>query len=98
MNILIAYPGVIPALQYGGTERVIWYLGNELHTLGHSVTYLVDRGSTCPFGNVIYFDPGKSLADHIPANVDIVHFNFIPESAVHKPYVVTQHGNLDPHG
>jgi len=98
MNILIANPGIIPALHYGGTERVIWYLGKELQALGHSITYLVNRGSTCHFGNVIYFDRSKSLAEHIPPHIDLVHFNFIPESPIDTPYVVTQHGNLDPQG
>ena len=98
MNILIVYPGVIPAHQYGGTERVIWYLGKELHALGHSITYLVHQGSECPFAKLIYFDPAKSLAELIPDEIDLVHFNFVPEIEIKKPYVVTQHGNIDPCG
>ena len=35
MNILIVdCTGIIPARKYGGTERVIWYLGKELSKLG----------------------------------------------------------------
>ncbi len=29
MHVLIASEGVIPAVKYGGIERVNWYLGKE---------------------------------------------------------------------
>jgi len=44
MNILIVINSVIPALKYGGTERVMWYLGKELALMGHSVHFLAAEG------------------------------------------------------
>ena len=93
MNILIANPSIIPAHKYGGTERVIWYLGKELKKMGHQITYLVNIGSSCDFANVIFIDQSKSIAQQIPENIDFVHFNFIPNEIINKPYLITNHGN-----
>jgi glycosyltransferase involved in cell wall biosynthesis len=97
MHILIVNPSVIPVTAYGGTERVIWYLGKTLAALGHTVTYLVRAGSSCPFGSVITLDDTRGIAGQIPANVDVVHFNFLPPDIdeVSKPYIVTIHGNTN---
>ncbi|RYE12133.1 MAG: glycosyltransferase family 4 protein, partial [Sphingobacteriales bacterium] len=53
MNILIAHNSVIPAFKYGGTQRVIWWLGKELVKRGHKITYLVAKGSHCDFATII---------------------------------------------
>jgi glycosyltransferase involved in cell wall biosynthesis len=95
MNILIAHRGIIPVTNYGGTERVIWYLGKELSKLGHAVSYLVNKGSHCDFAKVIFIDPSKNLATQIPEEIDIVHFNFFPSELIAKPYVITMHGNVN---
>ncbi len=92
MNILIVCNGVIPALKYGGTQRVIWYLGKELARMGHKVTYLVDPGSTCDFARVIYRNPQQTVDEQIPEDIDVVHFNNTPER-IRKPHIVTVHGN-----
>ncbi len=93
MNILIVDSEIIPAKKYGGTERVIWYLGKELVRMGHKVTFLVQKGSVCDFTNVLFLDPKKKLSKQIPASTDIVHFNFVPEEPIEKPYIITIHGN-----
>ncbi len=93
MHIVIVNKGVIPVSKYGGTERVLWYLGRELSRMGHTITYLVESGSSCPFGKVIFLDNTKSLSAQIPADADIVHFNFNINEAVDKPYIITIHGN-----
>lgn len=95
MKILIAYQGIIPVTNYGGTERVIWYLGKELNKLGHAVTFLVNKGSHCDFGKVIFIDSTKSLTAQIPEEIDIVHFNFFPSEEITKPYIITMHGNIN---
>ncbi len=95
MNILIANTGKIPVINYGGTERVIWYLGKELVKKGHKVTYLVKKGSSCHFGNVLYLDPSRPLSEQIPEHCDIVHFNFPVKEEIRKPYIITQHGNCN---
>ena len=95
MNILIVNNSVIPVTLYGGTERVIWYLGKELVKLGHQVSYLVKQGSYCDFGKVYIIDEKREIIDQIPLDIDIIHFNFIPNKIeeLKKPYLVTIHGN-----
>ncbi|WP_042491936.1 glycosyltransferase [Aequorivita sublithincola] len=97
MHILIVdWSGPIPALKYGGTERVIWGLGKCLNELGHKVTFLVPDGFTGDFADSIALDHTKSLNDQIPENVDIVHFNYPPRQSINKPYIITMHGNPKP--
>ena len=95
MHVLLVNRASIPVFAYGGTERVIWDLGNMLHLLGHQVSYLVPAGSSCPFGRVLTLQNGKDWSQQIPADVDIVHFQFVPEQpeTIPKPWLMTQHGN-----
>ena len=93
MKILIVNNTVIPANQYGGTERIIWWLGKELVRLGHKVKYLVAQGSSCPFAEVFFLDKEKTLNEQIPEYIDLVHLHFQPEEKINKPYLVTHHGN-----
>lgn len=97
MRILIVNPSVIPALLYGGTERVIWDLGKELVQMGHAVTYLVKKGSHCDFAKVRFWDESQPLLNQIPPEFDLVHFNVQPEglAACPLPYVITIHGNVN---
>lgn len=95
MNITIVYPGIIPVKFYGGTQRVIWYLGQELVKLGHKVTFLVEEGSQSDFADVKVIDKTKAITSQIPENTDVVHFQYEPKDItdVKVPYVITMHGN-----
>ncbi|MCB0516471.1 MAG: glycosyltransferase [Chitinophagales bacterium] len=95
MKILIVNDTQIPVTKYGGTERVIWYLGKCLHNLGHQVHYLVGEGSYCDFAKVHILDKSKPLAAQIPPEIDVVHAHFQPHSPIEKPYVVTMHGSTN---
>lgn len=95
MHILIVNTGKIPVTNYGGTERVIWYLGKALVSMGHQVTYLVEEGSHCDFASVLFLNPAKRLAEQVPESVDLVHFQFSPNEAIEKPHLVTVHGNCN---
>lgn len=95
MHVVIVNPSVIPAFKYGGTERVIWYLGKELVKKGHKVSFLVNAGSYCDFAEVIPINPAKKIAEQIPAEADFVHFNIFPDAPVTVPYLVTMHGNIN---
>ncbi len=92
MHILIVNNLPIPALKYGGTERVIWWLGKELSKRGHTITYLVPAGSSCPFAEILTYDPSLHLTNQIPKYIDIVHSNFPVLHEISKPYIVTMHG------
>lgn len=95
MHILFVNQAPIPVFAYGGTERVIWDLGKALAALGHRVSYLVPAGSSCDFGAVIPIRPGMAWREQIPADVDLVHFQFNPGFGddFDRPFLVTQHGN-----
>lgn len=93
MNILIVNNTPIPATKYGGTERIIWWLGRELNRLGHKVTYLVGEGSSCPFAKVLIYDPAKDLNQQVPDDIDVVHFQFQVHGFTKKPYIITVHNN-----
>lgn len=93
MNILIVSNILIPVEKYGGTERVMWYLGKELAKKGHRVTYLAKKGSRSDFAQVIEWRDTQPLNPQIPADTDVVHFILPPSEPVEKPYIVTIHGN-----
>jgi len=84
---------MIPAVKYGGTERVVWGLGKALSRMGHGVYYLARKGAYSPFAKAMYaYDPAKDLDDQIPDFIDVVHLHFF-RKPLKKPYVYTLHGN-----
>ena len=93
LHILIVYDGKIPTPKYGGTSRVVWYLGKELVSMGHRVTFLVAQGSICEFARVVFYNPGQPLAAQIPGDVDLVHSHIPVWEPLPKPYMITRHGN-----
>lgn len=97
MHIVIVNNSIIPVHLYGGTERVIWYLGQSLVAKGHRVTYLVNPGSTCHFANVIFIDNSQSIAEQIPLDADVVHLNYIPADieSIKQAVIITMHGNTN---
>lgn len=95
MHILIINNTRIPAHKYGGTERVIWWLGKELVKKGHKVSFLVEQGSTCDFAEIIPYNFSKSVEEQTPKTVDLVHF-FCGLDEVHtKPSIYTFGGNAE---
>jgi glycosyltransferase involved in cell wall biosynthesis len=91
--VLVDRGNPIPALNYGGTERVIWGLGFELSKLGHKVTFIVPKGSVCPFANVLEYFSDININALIPKDTDIVHLSFVPDCLVEYPHIITMHGN-----
>jgi glycosyltransferase involved in cell wall biosynthesis len=78
---------------------MLWWLMKELSNRGHKVKLIAPQGSACPFADVIYPDPKFKTyeAQPIPADVDIVHFDFSLYSDYHtKPYLARQSGNGKP--
>lgn len=96
MNILIIHNHVIPVQGYGGVERIIWWLGKELISRGHQVSYLVPAGSHCPFAKVIVHDPARSLNEQIPPHIDVVHCCTQSEEKPAKPYLMMYQYNYHP--
>ena len=94
MHIVIVHNSKIPVITYGGIERVIWYLAEELTKKGHKVTFLVKEGSFCSFADVIIYDFEKPLNEQIPGSADFVHLHINPKEKIEFPHLITIHGNL----
>jgi glycosyltransferase involved in cell wall biosynthesis len=93
MRILLVNNTKIPVHFYGGTERIIWWLGKALSDKGHEVSFLVKKGSSCPFARVLTLREKTPLANQIPDDVDLVHLHFESSEVLPKPTVTTVHGN-----
>ena len=92
MHIVIAHDSVLPALKYGGTERVVWWLAKALNSMGHKISLMAKAGTTCPFADVIIMnnEPEKQ----IPESADLIHFfGGIDTRKLSKPYIYTMEGN-----
>lgn len=92
MNIMVFTKSKLPAIKYGGTERVVWDLVYSLRKLNYQVTLMAGKGTTCHWARVIEYNPKESLENQVPDNIDIVHFHSSYEP-VKQPYIITQHGN-----
>ena len=89
MRIAIGAHLKVPAVKYGGIERIIWWLAKQLDQRGHEVTLLVAPGSECPFARVLPADPDRSICAQVPDDVDLLHsFNNEQENCS-KPYLAT---------
>lgn len=93
MKILLVHNSRLPVQTYEDSERVAWWLGKALIQLGHEVTFLVKKGSECPFAPVLILDDKKSLDEQIPLDIDLVHFHFDPQQEIFKPHLITCHNN-----
>ncbi len=96
MNILLVTDLKIPAKHYGGIERIIWWLGEELIKRGHQISFMAGEGSTCDFAKMDIYNPKKSMNEQIPDGIDLVHFHFPIEEEISIPYLATLHGNSKP--
>jgi glycosyltransferase involved in cell wall biosynthesis len=93
MNICIVIDSVLPALLYGGTERVVVWLGRALQQQGHRVTYLARAGSVLDFAEVRILDKSLPIDPQLPPNTDLVHFHSEMTPPQSVPFCTTIHGN-----
>lgn len=93
MHVCIVIDATIPPALYGGTERVVYWLGKGLHQLGHHVTFLAGPDSRCEFAQIIALNPAIALDRQIPAGTDIVHLHSGTDIPHDLPFCQTQHGN-----
>lgn len=87
----------IPPKLYGGTQRVIYWLGKALVALGHKVTLIHDARSHIPGVELraLPQDEKNPRAWHklVPDGTDIVHLWDTPKPESPKPHLVTFEGN-----
>ncbi|TIT77068.1 MAG: glycosyltransferase family 4 protein [Mesorhizobium sp.] len=91
MRITLVAERTIPCQGYGGTERQVDWLANELSRLGHKVVLIAGRGSSHPLCEVRQASSAAECRAAIPADADIVHFNgwYVETS---RPALYTMHG------
>lgn len=94
MKIALVVDAVLPVLDYGGTERVVWGLGKALAAMGHDVSLVCRAGSRAPFARVIVRDPRLPLVRQIPEGTDVVHFQENVPDDFPLPWLVTCNGNV----
>ncbi|MFM2296152.1 MAG: hypothetical protein RLZZ350_2565 [Verrucomicrobiota bacterium] len=99
MHIALKVPGriPIPAKLYGGTQRVIYWLGKALLELGHEVTVLGPPGCELPGADIRVLthdhDDPRAWWPLIPARADLVHLWDTTTPQCEKPFLVTVEGN-----
>jgi len=102
MHITIKIPGQIPipAKLYGGTQRVIYWMGKALLELGHQVTLIGPAASCLPGAELRPYegdgsDP-QTWLPLIPAATDIVHLWEHTRPIANKPFIARIGGNGQP--
>jgi Glycosyl transferases group 1 len=90
----------IPPRLYGGTERVIYWLGKALIQLGHQVTLLARPGSDIPGAELRPLTDahvgGTGWTQLVPASCDLLHLWRPPSVPLPKPFLVTMGSNGRP--
>lgn len=99
MHITLYHPGDIPVPPklYGGTERVIFWLGKALAQLGHRVTLLARPGSAIP-GAELRLLTAADVAENtwprlVPDDCDVLQLWGPPGLPLKWPFLVTIEGN-----
>lgn len=102
MHIALLVNARIPVPGYGGTERVVTWLGRALLEQGHKVSLIASPGSSLPGAMVIEANH-RALQEQdfdvtplLPPGVDIVHSHRQLWVAPPVPMVWTLHGNPPP--
>lgn len=99
MHIALVANARVPVAGYGGTERVVTWLGRALLEQGHRVTLIASPGSSMPGARVV--EAGhRALQEHdfdvapfLPPGVDVVHSHRQLWVAPPVPMLWTLHGN-----
>jgi glycosyltransferase involved in cell wall biosynthesis len=94
MHIGLFVDAKLPPDRYGGTERVVIWLGRALIALGHKVTYFAHAGSHLDFAEV---RPARSPGPDrsvLPADLSILHYHGgVISDDLGLPVCQTVHGN-----
>jgi len=94
MRILLIHNAKLPVEQYGGTERVLWWLAKGLSELGHDIVLGLRPGSSCPYASkVVSVDFASAINEKALPAADITHYFFTPSHAPTHPHLINIHGN-----
>ncbi len=99
MNIVQVSGFVLPVKDYGGIERVIYWLCGALADLGHNVSLIAPLGSYHENENVKVsgYDVNQNITELIPKDTDVVHIHHtthIENTDIVGPHkwICTMHG------
>lgn len=93
MHIVLAIRTRMPPRCYGGTERVILWLGRALSERGHVVGLLAPAGSTWAYGPLSVLQPDLPLEAQIPRAADVFHSHVCLDPDFDGKACQTVHGN-----
>ncbi len=94
MHIVLACPSKIPAVHYGGTERIVQWLAQSFSRQGHKVSLIALPGSQLPGLTCIPATNAQQAFLSIPQDADVVHFHgWEPSRELSVPWLYTLHGN-----
>lgn len=93
MRIVLYYHSVMPVSKYGGSQRVVMWLGRGLAELGHHVYLMSFPGSRADCAECIWVSNQRDLVRKLPADAEVVHLRSNPESEFPRPVLVTIGGN-----
>lgn len=97
MKIVFEHSGVLPVIKYGGTERIIYWLMQELVRLGHEVVLIGHKDSdVASIGATLIVRAEEDWRKHIPRDADILHLFNSPPAGTEHPLMVTIEGNGRP--
>ncbi|PLR80326.1 glycosyltransferase family 4 protein [Bacillus canaveralius] len=88
---------VTPPIDYGGIQREVYYLTNQLVEMGHEVILYGKKGSACKGKVIEYPEDCESLLSFVletlPEGVDIIHDHkgFVAEAQLNIPTICTSH-------
>ncbi|NQZ30455.1 MAG: glycosyltransferase family 4 protein [Oceanospirillaceae bacterium] len=98
MKIVQICRSITPVQNYGGTERVIYWLSGALAELGHDVFLIVPPNSSHANKkvNIIECDDFDNVKNVIPKDADIVHIHYDDIEQVKSfKWLLTIHGNIN---
>jgi len=95
MKIVVFHPVTLPVLHYGGTERVVMWLVQSLHKMGHQTAVFAAPGSRMPEGIDCITDRAELLRR--APEFDVLHGFSKPDdriiAAFKGKFLVTVEGN-----
>lgn len=93
LKVVLVCDARLPALKYGGTERVVQWLAQELVRRDHQVSVICRPGSFIPGARMIHVRTHEEAEQAIPGDTDIIHAHgwFPRESRI--PQLNTRHGD-----
>jgi glycosyltransferase involved in cell wall biosynthesis len=93
MRICLVSNARIPPPLYGGIERVVQWLAQDLSAMGHEVLLVARTGSALPGVRCIPADSAQEALQRLPA-ADVYHFHgWPPPDDFARPWLYTLHGN-----